>query len=394
METGLRIREDVPDVDLEPPGRNDGYFRPIREGDATSSWENSLSDATGGADLALPSWTSLPVTQFTHNVLGVIGDLDLMQVSRCDYVYNLSITTPDSAPQVKCKPTTPNDRIWCLTMKRIFTSRPIPYNVSIGFVQVDKLESNSSRGCIGSSSPGGKLVMPNMEDIREMIRMQSSRVTEPDQYRWAHRIDVPFQERHTTPIFRGTAWATMYGRPRHCLKQLETSRYKAVSFSADHPTLLDAKFSGIDRDAKTCFQDNATYAFTKLLPVDRISTPDYFSKYQVALVLGGIGAAFRLSRHFMTSTAVILQDFGYQEWFTKYLHPFVHYIPLAEDLHNLNEALHWVQDHPGEVKSIGKNGRAFWEKYLTFAHNEDHIYELVYRLSEYTSFVMANKTAH
>ncbi len=136
------------------------------------------------------------------------------------------------------------------------------------------------------------------------------------------------------------------------------------------------------------------HAFTKLLPVDRISTNDYFSKYQVALVLGGIGAAFRLSRHFMTSTAVILQDLGYQEWFTKYLQPFVHYIPLAEDLHDLNETLHWVQVHPAEVKSIGKNGRAFWEKYLTFAHNEDHIYELVYRLAEYTKYVMANQTTH
>ncbi|KAI2510595.1 glucosyltransferase [Fragilaria crotonensis] len=364
------------------------------KGDVTSSLNNSLSDDIKGADLTLPSWTSLPATQFTDNVLGILGDMDLTQVSSCDYVYDLSITTPDTIPQVKCQPTTPNDRIWCLTLNRIFTSRPIPYNVSIGFVQSDKLESNNTRGCIGSSSPGGKLVLPNMEDIREMIRMESSRVTEPDQYRWAYRIDVPFEERHATPVFRGTAWATMYGRPSFCLKQVETSRYKAVLFSTDNPTLLDARFSGIDRYAKPCFQENAMHAFTKLLPVDRISTNDYFSKYQVALVLGGIGAAFRLSRHFMTSTAVILQDLGYQEWFTKYLQPFVHYIPLAEDLLDLNETLHWVQVHPAEVKSIGKNGRAFWEKYLTFAHNEDHIYELVYRLAEYTKYVMANQTTH
>jgi hypothetical protein len=120
----------------------------------------------------------------------------------------------------------------------------------------------------------------------------------------------------------------------------------------------------------------------------------YFADYQVALVLRGIGAAFRLSNHLMTGTAVILQDFVYQEWYTKYLVPYVHYIPLSEDLHDLNETLHWVQDHPVEVKAIAGQGRLFWEKYLTFQNHEEHIFELVYRLSEYTHYLSTNITTH
>ena len=230
--------------------------------------------------------------------------------------------------------------------------------------------------------------MPNMEEIREMLRMENSRESEPEQYRWAFPVDIPWEKRHRIPIFRGSAWAS----PNHddlsfCTSQLRSSRFQAVAFSKDYPNLLDARFSRIDKLTKECFDRNDTHLFTRLLPVERIRHPDYFSKYQVALVLAGIGAAFRTSVHFMTTTTVILQDFYYQEWFTKYLKPFVHYIPLAEDLNNLNETLHWVQQHPAQVMEIGRNGRAFWEEHLTFQQNEEHIYELVYRLSEYTNYI-------
>jgi len=138
------------------------------------------------------------------------------------------------------------------------------------------------------------------------------------------------------------------------------------------------------RDA---FENNATNGLSKLLPVDSISNRDYFAYYQVALVLNGIGAAFRLTLHMMTRTAVILQDFEFEEWFTPSLKPHIHYIPLASDLSNLNETLQWVKDHPKEVKQIGENARAFYESYLTFSHNDDHIYEFVYRLSEYRHYL-------
>jgi Glycosyl transferase family 90 len=41
----------------------------------------------------------------------------------------------------------------------------------------------------------------------------------------------------------------------------------------------------------------------------------------------------------------MLQEWEYQEWYTKYLIPHVHYIPLANDLSNLNSAMHWIVNH-------------------------------------------------
>lgn len=391
----VKVSLDASQVDVKKQKSNDTHtsFPTGNQGETPSSHETSpyTFQNTDSIEHALPAWTHLPRTLFTDNVLHIIDDLNRKEVFNCGQDYSLIVTRPNTKPLVQCHPGVGQDFLWCETLTRIFASRTLPHNVSIAFVLNDKMESGNSRGCIGNSSPGGKLVMPNMQDIREMINTAKSRHANPEEYRYNYKVDVPWEKRNTTPVFRGTAWRV----PDRvsCGRLLEMPRYKAVSFSFDYPELLDARLSAIDWLVKPCFEDNSTTrAFTRLLPVDRIDAKVYFSNFQVAVVLGGIGAAFRLSLHFMTSTAVVLEDFGYQEWFTKYLRPFVHFIPLSRDLHDLNETLHWVQDHPVEVQSIGKNGRAFWEKYLTFAHNEEHIYELVYRLSEFTHYAETNET--
>lgn len=359
-------------------------------------------------ETALPIWTHLPPTQFTHNVLTIIDALNMTEVSGCRLKYSLIVSSSGSSRNasptlVQCQPAVSQDSLWCTALKRIFATRTIPYNVSIGFELSDRTYPEDNHACIGSSSLGGKLVMPNMEDIREMNKLSESGYHDnPETYRFQYKVDVPWEERNTTPIFRGTPWYPRGYSGQTCLNpafQYSNSlfytypRFMAVAFSHDNPSLLNAKFSVAHHHLEPCFARNATNGFHVLLPIDSIPREEYFSNHQVTLVLGGIGAAFRLGRHLMTSTAVILHEWGYHEWFTKYMKPFVHYIPVSQDLHNLNETLLWVREHDAEVKAIGENGRAFWKEYLTFTQHENHIYELLYRMSEYNHFLATNETA-
>ena len=374
--------------------------------------------------LELPPWTYLPRSQFTDHVLGIIHDMNLTLVSQCAHHYTLTVATPNSIPQVECQSIGHNESTWCQTLQHIFASRPIPYNVSIGIVLSDGFEPDpsnkevdnenissslsSSSSCLGNSSPGGKLVVPNKVDIHEMLRMQSLRRTNPNfyEYRWQFRDDIPWEERHPIPIYRGKAslastlrkqttarWGST-ATHEDCINFLQSPHYQAVEFSKLYPTLLDARFRRIGDDLKPCLEDyfQAHEFDARLATDDSIPKHNYFSKFQVVLVLAATHAAtFRTTIHFMTGTAVVLQDCVYQEWFTKYLEPYVHYIPVSEDLHDLNETLHWIQDHPAEVKAIAGQGRLFWEAYLTFQGHEEHIYELVYRMSEYTHYVSDNE---
>jgi hypothetical protein len=43
--------------------------------------------------------------------------------------------------------------------------------------------------------------------------------------------------------------------------------------------------------------------------------------------------------------------------------------------------MHWIVENPARVKKIAKNGRKFYEQYLSLEKNADHIYELACRMS-------------
>ena len=102
----------------------------------------------------------------------------------------------------------------------------------------------------------------------------------------------------------------------------------------------------------------------------------------MAIVLGGIGAAFRTARHFAAGQCVVLQRFKFEEWYYKYLTPYVNYIPVQEDLKDLISTAQWIKSHPQRVKEIARKGQLFYSQYLSFHRNNDHWHELLWRLSE------------
>lgn len=78
---------------------------------------------------------------------------------------------------------------------------------------------------------------------------------------------------------------------------------------------------------------------------------------------------------------MVLQSFPYEEWYVRFMRPFVEYVPLAGDLSNLTETLEWVRDNDGRVREIARAGREFYRRYLSYAAMEEFFYELAFRLA-------------
>ena len=203
---------------------------------------------------------------------------------------------------------------------------------------------------------------------------------------------LPWENRSSIPIWRGSPWAhvpqtvTKEANSSTVLDQLvrnarKIQRVRAVVFSYEHPDLLNAKFSGDRGLPAELLKWNATNGLHKLLPFNKIPKGKFYTEYQVAVVLGGVGAAFRTAIHLSTGTAIVLQKYVYEEWFTRFMKPFVHYIPLAEDLSDIGETMHWVRDNPDKVREIAERGQEFYEQYLSFERQQDMYYELLYRLA-------------
>lgn len=344
--------------------------------------------------LQLPDWSKqLPATNFTPHVLELVTTLnrDGSQPRMCPFAYDF-IAHPDHT-EVRCR--VKAETLWCNWLTLLFQNRTIPYNMS-GLIlnTADSFTPMPHESCLGNSSPKGKFCVVNKEDISRHLQLLAPhrKPKQPQFMGWDYKDDVPWQNRSALPVFRGSPRG--YNVDWYCkanpnatyaqVLNVLMGRYYVVDYSMEHPELLNARFSAVPTSG--CWSYKESHGLTKLLPTDSIKGELYYSQYQVALVLGGAGAAYRSSRHLMTRTAVVLQDFTYEEWFTHYMIPWVHYIPLQENLGNLEETLVWIQQHPAQVQTIGENGRKFYETYLTFPGNAEHIYELVYRLSEYDHY--------
>jgi len=329
-----------------------------------------------------------PVTRFTPHVMELVNQYNFSNINKCTVRFDLTITQDPSRPIVNC--TNTNKRglyvsdSWCTILKCIFWNnakkRTLPYNVSFAVSALDFLWDNTKKACIGSSNDGGEFCLTNFLEMKMMA----------NNLRYSN---LAWQNRSSIPIFRGAPWVDedlyadldMTNESSIYSQVLDMSpRLKAVDYSFHNPTLLNARVHQgpnlrIRNDSIWC--KNSTTGLHKLLEYDRIPDRQYYENHQVALVLCGIGAAFRTSSHFSVSTAIVLQDCDKKEWFTGMLTPFEHFIPLERDLRDLDEKLKWIRDNPGDVRVIAKNGRQFYIDYLSFERNEEHIYEFVYRLA-------------
>jgi Glycosyl transferase family 90 len=341
------------------------------------------------ASLLLPHETHF--TKHIRHLVELFDPDNQCEMQKITIVQNSSVAIPHISYQSGSKQES-WARIFADGLSRIFRRqdrRPLPNsNLTFAFSMLDKIEKTKKPPCaFGSSAPGGFYSIYNFQDNK----------------RWGVNSTfpspLPWEQRKTIPVFRGKAWA---GVKKSTQKEFQETlpqnasaakelflqdlfnttaraqnRMALCDFSLRHPELLDAKPSQVVSDL---WKHNATNGMDRFLPLDKIPESKYYGEYQVAVVLGGVGAAFRTARTMGQRIAVIIQDYTYEEWFHQYMTPYEHYIPLAQDLSNLNKTLHWVRDNPQKVKAIADNGKAFFDQYLSYDAMDEFYYELLFRL--------------
>lgn len=179
----------------------------------------------------------------------------------------------------------------------------------------------------------------------------------------------PYDQRSKIPVWRGTLWHQVQ-QPFSSLHEFaalsNNARNVVLAYSATHKNQVDAALGALKYSQPNwpMWLNNATNGLHALLPPSPITKSAYFSNYQIHLVLGGIGAAFRLTRVLHSGSAAIVEDFVYKLWYARFLVPYVHYIPLAARAANLSAVLYWVNTHPAAVASIATNGKRFASAHL------------------------------
>jgi len=184
----------------------------------------------------------------------------------------------------------------------------------------------------------------------------------------------PWNRKKQKMIWRGA----MTGGDFTCQNFLSYPRSKAIYYSLLFPSLINARFVGLNQCTE-CDQIRSTYS-------------DYFAsslsvfthmqcKYQL-LIDGNSCAYSRAYWQLFSNCVTFKQESPAVQWYYADLKPYVHYIPLQNDLSDLVEKLQWAKDHDREALQISRQAQEFAKEHLSKESVLQYVYLL---LKEYAA---------
>ena len=143
-------------------------------------------------------------------------------------------------------------------------------------------------------------------------------------------------------------------------------RLRAFELSSRHPSHLDVGFTKwntrIRKHASSKFIETIERSsYPKVVPM---SLQEQTDQYKYILTLEGHVAAYRLSYELSSNSLVLLADSRWKLWYSQFIKPFVHYVPIKEDLSDLIEKIEWCIRNDAECQRIVQNANKFYEHYL------------------------------
>lgn len=231
----------------------------------------------------------------------------------------------------------------------LFNSTPPKYNYD-SYIPILSVSTNSDYA---------DYLIPTEDDIDLLLqkfvpnRCKNDYHNIKDTYNWNEKINKA--------VFRGKLTG--------CGITIETNqRLKLVSIAEKHKDIIDAGITSWNIREKA-FNGIVQYVNPKDFPFNKkpfMSRQEQY-KHKYLINVDGHVSAFRLLSELMTNSLVIKVNSSnnYELWYSKLLIPFVHYVPVKEDMSDLIEQIQWCINNDDKCKEIINNAHKLVKEYLT-----------------------------
>lgn len=221
------------------------------------------------------------------------------------------------------------------------------------------------------------VLMPTYEDWAR-AKYQRDKITLPPEYK-----DYP-ELKHTVPWILKKNIAVFRGSSTGSGVTSDTNqRLKALELAEKNPTYLDVGFVKWNTRVRKHISskylqiiDRQTYP-----TVSPISLQNQTDTYKYILTLEGHVAAYRLSYELSSGSLIILAESKWMMWYSNLLQPFVHYVPVKNDLSDLIKTIEWCRNNDDKCQKIVANAQDFYNKYLGVDGILDYLQKLFIELS-------------
>ena len=247
-----------------------------------------------------------------------------------------------------------------------------------------------------TSQKHSDIPMPTHEDWARVSSIEE-KFFAPDCRDYRYNFSKPWSERIPTAVFRGAS--TGCGVTIETNQRLKISYLSSVSPVEKGLKLLDAgitkwnlrprKVMGnpylqLIEPNKLPFWDVITNGLVKPL------SPEEQANYKYIVNVDGHVNAFRLSLELSMGSVVLLADSKYRVWFRRYLIPYVHFVPVKEDLSNLFDQIRWCRENDEKCQEITRNAKIFYDTFLSKNGILDYLQYLFFRIKKSTGIYFYN----
>lgn len=207
-------------------------------------------------------------------------------------------------------------------------------------------------------SSGGSIETADICMCTQDDWLRTSKKIYPDDCKNGYVNDVKlcdWNEKINKAVFRGSATGCGMGD--------DNVRIKATNLSSKYPDYLNAGITSFNRKLKKNIGKPLTVIDTKINK-SSFMTLDEKATYKYILNLDGHVSAYRLGHEFSLGSVLLIPKSKYYLWFSHLLEPYVHYVPIDDNLDNLIDQIKWCIDNDDKCKEIATNGTKFYKKYL------------------------------
>jgi hypothetical protein len=186
---------------------------------------------------------------------------------------------------------------------------------------------------------------------------------------------IRWDQKAPIAIWRG--WLSDTGEPtdgRVASNYTATPRFNLCRIGSEHPECIDAGLCNLE--SPDLIEIAKKWGISK----PSLSKEDHLLGKYLPVLDGHMCTYPGYQWRLLSDSVCLKQDSDQVQWFYKALLPFVHYIPIKNDMSDLLEQINWAKDHDEEVAEMVNRSRQFASENLLY---EDVYFYLHLALSLY-----------
>ena len=201
------------------------------------------------------------------------------------------------------------------------------------------------------------------------------------------KFEIKWEDKQNIAVFRGSSTGTgVTVDTNQRLKIAHLSYLKKIDESDNLP-YIDAGITKWNLRVKKLMNS------PELKVIDIRSLPfglvPYMSnedqcKYKYIVHIDGHVSAFRLSLEMKMGSVILLVESEWKMWYSELLKPFVHYVPVSNDLSDIYDKIRWCKNNDEKCKEIVSNAKKFYEMYLQKDGVLDYMQKLLFDIKKQT----------